>query len=72
MRFQWEGPRIVSSKCEGYYNLFDIKIQKRLYVIKLSVVFKKKEVALPQHYLSPNQIKPNYLQNDVFRLVVQI
>ena len=22
---------------------------------------KKKEAALPQHYLSPNQIKPNYI-----------
>jgi len=40
---------------------YSLKIQKNLEYLQ------KKEAALPQHYLSPNQIKPNYLLLFLFR-----
>jgi len=45
---------------------YTLKIQKFLGYMQ------KKEAALPQHYLSPNQIKPNYLLLYLFRFFIQI
>jgi len=36
-------------------------LQSGVFCPHLQVGAKKKEAALPQHYLSPNQIKPNYI-----------